>query len=57
MAQSELSRQIGGGGTQRPQFSIYTMMLVLSLIAVTTACVLLWMELSSYGPWPQWRAG
>jgi hypothetical protein len=36
-------------------FSIYTMMLILSLIALTAACVLLWMELSSYGSWPQWR--
>jgi len=36
-------------------FSVYTMMLILSLIALLTACVLLWMELSSYGSWPQWK--
>ena len=51
----DTSRQIGGGGSQKPEFSIYTMMLVLSMIAMTTACVLLWMELSSYGDWPQWK--
>ena len=36
-------------------FSIYTMMLIISLIALLTACVLLWLELSSYGSWPQWN--
>ena len=41
----------------RQGFSIYTMMLIISVIALTTACVLMWLELSSYGSWPQWRAG
>jgi hypothetical protein len=31
-------------------------MLMISFGAVLVACLLLWLELSSYGSWPQWRA-
>jgi hypothetical protein len=31
------------------------MMLILSFLAVTVACVLLWLELNSYGSFPQWK--
>jgi hypothetical protein len=51
------TKKTGGGvAVQKPAFNIYTTMLVLSLVAVTTACVLLWLELGTYGEWPQWRA-
>lgn len=50
--------------TQKQRFNIYTMMLVLSFIATTTACVLLWTELNDYmyepgsanKIWPPWDA-
>lgn len=34
---------------------IWSVMLILSLVAVTMGCLLLWLELSSYGSFPQWR--
>lgn len=33
---------------QKQRFSVYTMMLILSFIAICTACTLLFMELSTY---------
>ncbi len=34
----------------KPRFSIYTMMLLLSLFALITGCVLLYLEMESYKP-------
>ena len=34
----------------KPRFSIYTMMLLLSLFAIITGCVLLYLEMDSYKP-------
>ena len=45
----------GGVVVQKPKTNVYTMMLILSFIAIVTACVLLWLEMSSYGTWPQWK--
>jgi hypothetical protein len=39
---------------QKPRANVYTMMLVVSLCAIIVACVLLWLELKSYGDFPQW---
>ncbi len=43
----------------KPRFNIYTMMLLLSLFAIITGCVLLYLEMESYKPegggWP-WEA-
>jgi len=44
--------------TVKPRFNVYTMMMLLSLCAIITACVLLYFELDSYtpdtdnAPWP-----
>jgi hypothetical protein len=40
---------------QKQRTNIYTMMLILSFIAICVACVLLWMELQDYGPYPWWK--
>ncbi len=40
---------------EKPKSDVYTMMLVVALIAVTVACVMLWLEGSSYGAWPWWN--
>ena len=40
---------------QKPRANIYTMMLILSLVAVCVACVLLWRELQAYAPYPWWE--
>lgn len=35
---------------------IYTVMLIISMVAVLIACILLFMELSTYGSFPWWKA-
>jgi hypothetical protein len=44
---------------QKQRFSIYTMMLILSFISVTIACILLWAEMGDYmkegDAWPPWN--
>jgi hypothetical protein len=40
---------------QKPRANIYTMMLVLSLCAIIVACIVLWLELKSYGDFPWWE--
>ena len=36
---------------------IYTIMLIISFVAILIACILLWVELSRYGSYPWWTAG
>ena len=45
-----------GLSREKPRTNIYTMMLILSLISIITACVLLYLELQSYGSYPWWNA-
>jgi hypothetical protein len=40
---------------QKPRANIYTMMLVMSLCAIIVACIVLWLELKSYGDYPWWE--
>ena len=40
---------------QKPRANIYTMMLVLALCAIVVACVVLWLELKTYGDYPWWE--
>lgn len=40
---------------QKPGMNIYTVMLILALLAVMTACILLYLELRSYGSFPWWK--
>ncbi len=42
---------------QKPRSNVYTMMLVISLIATITASLLLYWELNRYGTFPQWKTG
>lgn len=39
---------------EKPRFSVYTMMLILSFLFVTIAAVLMYNELSRYGSYPWW---
>lgn len=55
MAQKS-TNDAGAVPTQKQRFSVYTMMLILSFIAICTACTLLYMELDSYGKFPYWDA-
>lgn len=38
-----------GVALEKPGLNVYTVMLMLSLLAITTACILLYMELGQYG--------
>lgn len=40
---------------EKPRFSVYTMMLILSFIFVTIATVLMAQELNRYGSYPWWN--
>jgi hypothetical protein len=40
---------------QKQRANIYTMMLLLSFIALCVACTLLWLELQAYGAFPWWK--
>lgn len=55
MSKPELKSASGGVAVQKPQANVYTMMLILSFLAICVACSLLWLELKSYGEWPQWK--
>ncbi len=39
---------------QKSRANIYTMMLVLAFFAIVVACVVLWLELKTYGDYPWW---
>jgi hypothetical protein len=39
---------------EKPRFSVYTMMLILSFLFVTIATVLMAQELTRYGSYPWW---
>jgi len=40
---------------QKQRLNVYTMMLIISFLALVTACVLLLIELGDYGPYPWWN--
>ena len=35
---------------EKPSTNVYTMMLIISLLAITIACIMLFLEMTSYGP-------
>ena len=41
--------------TQKPRSNVYTMMLILSLAAIVTSCVVLYLYLAQYGDYPWWE--
>ncbi len=48
--------QPGGAPTvQKQRLNVYTMMLIMSLIAISIGCTLLYMELTQYGSYPWWN--
>jgi hypothetical protein len=59
-ASGQLSRiraqELASGQLEEKQrANIYTMLLILSFIALCVACTLLWMELQDYGPFPWYK--
>ena len=41
--------------TQKPGANVYTVMLIISFLALVTACALLATELGRFGSYPQWN--
>ena len=39
----------------KQRLNVYTVMLIVSFIAICTGCVLLYLELSKYGAYPWWN--
>lgn len=39
----------------QPRFTVYSMMLIIAFIALTTGSVLLYLELQTYGEFPWWK--
>lgn len=44
-----------GVAVEKPGMNVYTIMLMISLAAISLACLLLWMELGTYGDYPWWK--
>ena len=55
MSQPSSSRQPGEGLVQKQKPNVYTVMLILSFVALFMACLLLYLELARYGPIPSWK--
>lgn len=41
--------------TQKQPLNVYTMMLIISFVALLIGCILLYMELNAYGKFPYWE--
>ncbi len=55
MSQPNSVDSFDGGAVQKQKLSIYTMMLIISFLAITTACLLLYLELKRWGSYPWWN--
>ncbi len=55
MSQPNLDEQQGGEAVQKQQLSVYTMMLIVSFLAISIACLLLYLELKRWGSFPWWN--
>ncbi|MBC8875499.1 MAG: hypothetical protein H8E44_39235 [Planctomycetes bacterium] len=54
--QNLVAQELASGQIEvKQRTSVYTMMLILSFIAICTACTLLWLELDRYGKLPMWK--
>lgn len=40
---------------EKPGMNVYTVMLMLALLAMTVACMVLYMELGRFGDYPWWK--
>jgi len=54
---SQPSSAASGLAVQKQRFNIYTMMLIMSFIALLIGCTALYLELRKYGQYPWWETG
>jgi hypothetical protein len=57
MSQPGSTSPVASAPTTKHNFNVYSMMLLLSFIALTVGAMLLYYELTKYGSFPYWRAG
>lgn len=43
------------GTPQKPAYDVYTVMLFIAFVALALGCLLLYLELRSYGQFPWWK--
>lgn len=55
MSQPSLASPGSEGPAQKQRTNVYTVMLVIALIAIITSCVVLYMELKRWGNYPYWN--
>ena len=55
MSQPGLASPQTSAPTTKHRFNIYTMMLLLSFIALTAGALIMYYELQKYGSFPYWR--
>lgn len=54
--QNLAAQELASGQVEvKQRTNVYTVMLILSFIAICTACTLLWLELDRYGKMPMWK--
>lgn len=49
MAQADFTMAPIGGPARKPKTSIYTLFLVIALVALLTGCIFLWLEIKRFG--------
>jgi hypothetical protein len=50
MAQADFSMPpVGGAAGRKPKTSIYTLLLLIALVALLTGCLFLWLEIKRFG--------
>lgn len=49
MAQADFTMAPIGGPARKPKTSIYTLFLVIALVALLTGCLFLWLEIKRFG--------
>ncbi len=49
MAQPDFTMPPVGGAPRKPKTSIYTLLLLIALVALLTGCLFLWLEIKRFG--------
>ena len=56
MSQPNSANREENRAVQKRQLNVYTVMLIIAFFAITTACLLLYLELRRWGSFPWWKA-
>ena len=56
MSQRNLADSRESGVVQKQPLNVYTVMLIVAFLAISLACLLLYLELKRWGSFPWWKA-